>query len=536
MAQTLTRQTRTKKNNQHNPENNSVIASQNSLAGVADVAGFMNHDRALEQAARLGDPSMQTIQRQKMVRRIGQMQGNHHLQHALSTHYQNIQRNPDPKQTGKVGWSDASQESAQTSQPVKADKIQVPKDTGWNTGEIKVGSIRRILISGLKHGRQSNPETHAGYSGVTSESAGGKAVVLIPDDFAETDDTPTTVLLHLHGFGSGYRQLDDPVDLKKRLDELNVKKGGLEQDLASKEALKTTANSELNKIRTQIRETEKQIAKIGNQINDKLDYAKNLKPDQVRDIELYRMEQQLDQLHTERQTAKKARRASGPQIIAVLPQGGSSSEFGDITSNPLGYLTEVLGVLPQKIEKYNLSVSGHSGGGPGVMSIAGAVNKHKVKPGEQQHKVNQIILFDAINGSKESDAVRDWLQARVSADRTALAKKKTPAEVDNYFKGRTAFRGYFSPGYKSNYEAAKIITDELSKAKSTKPNPSIAEYKQNKLAEQYQVVGPIGERVKPAPGKKLTSEEEFRPHEHLIGAKNDASKYGLLYEALSALP
>ncbi len=495
MAQTLTRQTRTKKNNQHNPENNPVIASQNAFAGVADVAGFMNHDRALEQAARLGDPSMQTIQRQKMVRRIGQMQGNHHLQHALSTHYQNIQRNPDPKQTGKVGWSDASQESAQTSQPVKADKIQVPKDTGWNTGEIKVGSIRRILISGLKHGRQSNPETHAGYSGVTSESAGGKAVVLIPDDFAETDDTPTTVLLHLHGFGSGYRQLDDPVDLKKRLDELNVKKGGLEQDLASKEALKTTANSELNKIRTQIRETEKQIAKIGNQINDKLDYAKNLKP-----------------------------------------QGGSSSEFGDITSNPLGYLTEVLGVLPQKIEKYNLSVSGHSGGGPGVMSIAGAVNKHKVKPGEQQHKVNQIILFDAINGSKESDAVRDWLQARVSADRTALAKKKTPAEVDNYFKGRTAFRGYFSPGYKSNYETSKIITDELSKAKSTKPNPSIAEYKQNKLAEQYQVVGPIGERVKPAPGKKLTSEEEFRPHEHLIGAKNDASKYGLLYEALSALP
>jgi hypothetical protein len=536
MAQTLARQTRSKKSNRQTPENNSVIAASNEVAGIANAADFMNSDSALEHAAHLGDPNMQTIQRQKIIRQIGQMQGNHLLQQALSTHYQNIQRDPDPKQTGKIGWSDASQENAQTSQPVTADKIQVPQDTGWNGGEIKVGSIRRILISGLKHGRQSNAETHSGYSGSTTESAGGKAVVLIPDDFDETDERPTTVLLHLHGFGSGYRQLDDPVDLKQRLDELKAKKGGLEQDLASKQAQKPTSNSELNKIRTQIGELEKQIAKVENQITGKLDYAKNLQPGQVRDIELYRMEQQLDQLHKERQTAKKASKAGGPQIIAVLPQGGSSSEFGDITSNPLGYLKEVLDVLPQKIKNYNLSVSGHSGGGPGVMAVAEAVRTHKRKPDEPEHKVNQIILFDAINGSNESKTVQDWLQARIATDRRALAKQKTMTDVDNYFKSRTAFRGYFSPGYTGLYEKVKIITDELSKAKTSKPNPSVDEYKLNKLAEHYQVIGPIGEKVKPAPGKKRTAEEEFRPHEHLLGAKNDPSKYGLLYEALSALP
>jgi hypothetical protein len=219
--------------------------------------------------------------------------------------------------------------------------------------------------------------------------------------------------------------------------------------------------------------------------------------------------------------------------MAVLPQGTSSSGFGDIAAKPTEYLDEVFGHLKDKPTEFHVVLSGHSGGGPKVMEIAGTLAE-KEKAGKKPPRVDEIILFDAINGSNESNTVTTWLNAHIAADKKALAKLTTEADVDSYFKTRARFRGYFSAGYKSLYEDVKNITDELSKKEKRKATLSLPEYKQNKLADQYRVFGPIGD--KPA------DSNDFRPHEKLIGAvraeeegRPAPSKTGILHEALSVL-
>jgi hypothetical protein len=428
---------------------------------------------------------------------------------------------PDPVKAGAAGWSDASKQSAQTSQA----SVTPPKNTSWNAGETQIGSIKRIPIEGLTHGAQPKTED-ASRRGSTPESALGKAIVLMPTDFAPKNQT--TVLLHLHGFGSGYRQLDDPVDLKKQLKGLNDEKTALEKarDAASTRADKAKASADLKRKEGEIKKTEAQI-KQG------LDYGGVLQPGQVRDIELYRMEQQLGTLHQEQLQQKTVSKKSTPQVMAVLPQGTSSSGFGDIAAKPTEYLDEVFGKLKDKPTEFHVVLSGHSGGGPTVMGIAAALAE-KETAGKKPPRVDEIILFDAINGSTESGTVTTWLNQHIAADRRALAKLTTEADVDNYFKTRARFRGYFSAGYKSYYEDVKNITDQLSKKEKRQATLSLPEYKQNKLADQYRVFGPIGD--KPA------GDSDFRPHEKLIGAvrteeegKPAPSKTGILHEALSAL-
>jgi hypothetical protein len=428
---------------------------------------------------------------------------------------------PDPTKAGAIGWSDASKQRAQTSQP----DVKPPKDTSWNAGETQIGSIKRIAIEGLTHGNQSKAEDLS-RRGSTPESAIGKAIVLVPNDFDPKN--PTTVLLHLHGFGSGYRQLDEPVDLKEQLKKLNEEKTALEKerDAASKGADKTKVSANLKRKEGEIKKTEIQIKR-------ELDYGGVLQPGQVRDVELYRMEQQLDTLHKEQQQQKKAGKKGGPQVMAVLPQGTSSSGFGDVAEKPTEYLDEVLGKLKDKPTEFHVVLSGHSGGGPTVMRIA-ATLAEKEKASKKPPRVDEIILFDAINGSNESNTVAAWLNEHIAADKKALEKMKTEADVDSYFRTRARFRGYFSSGYKSLYEDVKNITDELSKKEKRKATLSLPEYKQNKLADQYRVFGPIGD--KPADAA------DFRPHEKLIGTvrteeegKPAPSKTGILHEALSAL-
>jgi hypothetical protein len=192
-----------------------------------------------------------------------------------------------------------------------------------------------------------------------------------------------------------------------------------------------------------------------------------------------------------------------------------------------------LGKLKDKPTEFHVVLSGHSGGGPKVMEIA-ATLAEKEKAGKKPPRVDEIILFDAINGSNESNTVAAWLNEHIAADKKALEKIKTEADVDSYFRTRARFRGYFSSGYKSLYEDVKNITDKLSKKEKRKATLSLPEYKQDKLADQYRVFGPIGD--KPADAA------DFRPHEKLIGAvrseeegKPAPSKTGILHEALNAL-
>jgi hypothetical protein len=92
-----------------------------------------------------------------------------------------------------------------------------------NAGEKQVGAIRRIPIEGLDVGNKSNdmdtpvawekdpvtekpdktkPKTYT--RDKTKETAMKRAIVLVPDNLNTKD--PIEVLLHLHGFGIGYRQ------------------------------------------------------------------------------------------------------------------------------------------------------------------------------------------------------------------------------------------------------------------------------------------------------------------------------------------
>ncbi|MGE5140536.1 MAG: DUF4157 domain-containing protein, partial [Rudaea sp.] len=83
-------------------------------------------------------------------------------------------------------------------------KAGTPVTTGPNAAEKKIGTIRRIPLSGLTLGNQEAwMKTRYGDPSVSSESAAGSAVVLIPDSFDASK--PADILLHLHGKNEGYR-------------------------------------------------------------------------------------------------------------------------------------------------------------------------------------------------------------------------------------------------------------------------------------------------------------------------------------------
>jgi len=229
----------------------------------------------------------------------------------------------------EAGWTGAEQEGLQG-----FNKDVTTVDV---TGKIHEGKkvtkdvkgVWRVPIEGLGH-RFQDPETKS-----------GRAVVLIPNTVSPAAAI-VDVLLHLHGLGAGYLELQP----------------------------------------------------------GKKDYGEILAPGQVRDVELYKMEQQL-QSHVEERA-----KASKPPLIAVLPQGSASSEFGDLGRESDAYLKDVftklsdLKFLPDKASPGRIIVSGHSGGGLTAMTMATRRTQAKNR--------TDVLLFDAINYScDEKEAVTD---------------------------------------------------------------------------------------------------------------------------------
>ena len=79
--------------------------------------------------------------------------------------------------TKGAGWSDA-------------------KASSWNANERRVGSMRRIPIEGLSVGKQT--EDAARNDALTSEKAGGRAVLVVPPGLKPSE--PVDVMVHLHGY------------------------------------------------------------------------------------------------------------------------------------------------------------------------------------------------------------------------------------------------------------------------------------------------------------------------------------------------
>jgi len=83
--------------------------------------------------------------------------------------------------------------------------------TGINAGEREIVGTRRIPLEGIKSGYQEPDEAHqkAGVKDAsradTTEAVAQEAIALVPSDVGN-DDKSVEVLLHLHGYGIGYRE------------------------------------------------------------------------------------------------------------------------------------------------------------------------------------------------------------------------------------------------------------------------------------------------------------------------------------------
>ena len=379
-----------------------------------------------------------------------------------------IARQPDP---ADKGWSDAPSKGLNESVTTVDEKGVVAP------GKTASKGVWRVPLQGFsKHGLQK------GDKGPAFESAGGKAVALIPNTVsvaapAEGKEVAVDVLLHFHGFGVGYRELTP----------------------------------------------------------GKKDFAKVLEPAQLRDQELYQMESQL-LAHV---------KASNRLVIALLPQGTETSGFGDIGSNSEEYLKDaftklVPRYLPSGAIPGRLIVSGHSGGGPTAMSIAkqrakagkrtdvllfDAINSScsekepLVKDGKPVMKKDQpdqpvmVCKKDSPCASNEYNTASGWVKDRLSAEVKTLAGLTENEQITELQTNGTRFRGITSGSLKTTDTCSyghwynKLKNDIETTIKSLK----VTEPVRNQFRKNYKV-----EEAQGLAG--LTKKNE--PHERVMGKGN----------------
>jgi hypothetical protein len=489
------------KKNGQKTENSAISALLSEVTGAMEGAvGMAAVNRAgIEDPTRpLTNTRLQTVQRQLVAKQVGRISGNRYMQQVFSAPNQVPAALPLIQRKAS-GWSDAIGASAETS--LANDKVTPPADASWNAGKVLINNIWRIPIEGLTHGNTSDAE-NLGRRGSTSESAVGKAIVLQHKEFKE--DKPTRVLLHLHGFGAGYRQLEHPVDLEKLLRKLKEDKAPSKRKAAK-------------------------IKKIENQIKQKRDYAGVLQAGQARDVELYRMEQQLDALQD-------------PQMMAVLPQGTSSSGFGDLAKKPAEYLDEALGKLKAKPTDYHIVLSGHSGAGPTVTRIANQL-KDEQKAGQKNAQVDEMILFDAINSDVELESVESFLKTKIKTELSKIKAQPAGKEKNWIDANGFRFRGYHS-GYKyhpkKKDDDGKMIIDTSRWAGYGWWYPELDKFIKKWFQDNTNDLSPdVRERLE---SNYQVFQVTNTSHEKLMGSTRAAekgqtapSKVGVLHEALSAL-
>jgi hypothetical protein len=372
-----------------------------------------------------------------------------------------IARQPKPPDPG---WSDAPKKGL--------NELVTTVDEKGNivAGKAASKGVWRVPVEGLSRGFQKVDK------GPAFESPGGKAVALIPNIVNPTapdkeKKVPVDVLLHLHGHGVGYRELEP----------------------------------------------------------GKSDSPGVLKAGQLRDVELYQMEQQL-LTHVN---------ASNRLIVAVLAQGSERSNFGNLSSDSDAYLKEVFAKL---IPKYlpngaipgRVIVSGHSGGGPTAMAIAAKAGKR-----------TDVLLFDAINfacvkeekkvdgktvtdknekpvmvcksptvcASNEYGTARQWVTKKIDADMKNLDGKTEAQQITELKTNGTRFRGYTSQSLANKDTCSygfwynKLKTDIETTITKLKVSAAV----RNQLRQNYQV-----QEAKGLTGFKKINE----PHERVMGQGN----------------
>ena len=222
-------------------------------------------------------------------------------------------------------------------------------EAGPNAGKMTVGKIERIPIEGLAEGR---------------------AIVLLPNWLGK-QPKQVEVLVHLHGFGVGYRQLTKKlIDKKERTSTMNV--------------------------------------------------------GQNRDLAVDRTEAQIE--------------ASRRDVVGILPQAaGSKSEFGNFTNDT--YIQHVFAALTAlkfwdtAPEIRGVIFSGHSGAGNTMTPM---LDKDVRLP----EKLEEVILFDALNWDGQVGQVNRWLERQLAKDLHNLVALSTKATRLEYLTRSMRFRGY----------------------------------------------------------------------------------------------
>ena len=271
-----------------------------------------------------------------------------------------------------------------------------------NAGESSVGSIRRIAVRELSHGYQPNPA-----------ASSGLAIVLIPATIGGKSFDPTKpvdVLLHFHGWDNSYAA-----------------------------------------------------------------YGK----DKYRDIDIFQIERQIEA-------------AGNPQVVGILPQGSARSSFGDApagsasascdSANKKGFDSDAfIQEIFTFVTTNNLWTPGATGSAPSAPSVAGVMLSGHSGAGElinenllggaqgsslpsQLGHLEEVALFDAVNGPCEFLLLTDWLTRTLNKELADL-KGKSEADGLKYLQGSMRFRVYFERG-NSGYYSQWIVGPLPSDAKS----------------------------------------------------------------------
>ena len=317
--------------------------------------------------------------------------------------------------------------------------LQRAPDFTQTVHDVDTTGITRLEVHGLKYGVDGFQERYGDDASdernKTKESPSHMAVVLVPDKL--DPDKPVQVILHFHGWG--FRK-GDPFA------------GYL-------------------------------IGPSGT----------------VRDVAQEHWEHQISSLS-----------GQGSQVVAILAQGRGKSDFNSFPT--FEYVRDVLdkSALPElvklaKSEKYSIVLSAHSGGGTTkVVPILGTgeadtadrsalksqlPSKKEGRVINRQQPVDLVVLYEALNGDGDVDAVMNW----VDRELTRIVSQLQDAP-DRALAATPTLRGYYGKrksGYREHYRWLACRIQEAIESR-------VPESFRQDVADRFRIIevaGPKGENV-----------------------------------------
>jgi hypothetical protein len=320
--------------------------------------------------------------------------------------------------------------------------LQRAPDFTQTVQDVDKTGITRLEVRGLKYGVDAfqdtygdDPDDVSDERNKTQESPKHMAVVLMPDKLER--DKPVQVILHFHGWG--FRK-GDPF-------------AGYLVDPGGK----------------------------------------------VRDVDQEHWEHQISSL-----------KGQGAQVVAILAQGRGKSDFSSFPT--FEYVRDVLekSKVPElvdlaKSENYSVVLSAHSGGGS--MKVVPSLRAGEAETADRStlksqladkkegrvvnklQPVDLVVLYEALNGDGDVDAVMNWVDRQLT--RIVSQLKDSP---DQALAATPTLRGYYGKrksGYRERYRWLACRINEAIESRVPE------KYRQD-VADRFRIIevaGPQGENV-----------------------------------------